>query len=401
MRFFSLVSFLFTISLGSVAQAQTSAFIAEKGLAKAEQQLSALPDKSADDQFALGALRFLRGIEITLQTRWQSNATISDLNLPVLRLPVPPNPKPTPFSPALITGLFSDLLTDMQSVRQALTQIPTDADVSLELNLSDLWFDVNSNGAREPGEGVVELGSGILTTAPGLDNSAALPGDLPVRFDSADVAWLMAYTHLLSGISELVVAFDPTEAIATVLDTNKELSALLGTSMPESAMDLQFGHWVDQIAMVYGALNQQPDAAHTRKAHGHFLNMIAQNRLFWSGLDTETDDLNEWIPNANQTAALGFELPPETGAVWQDILTDAEALLNGDLLVPYWRISPAGGVNIKNLFMDPPVVDVVTWIQGSGLLPYLERGPVVSNQNLRRFEGMVSGNALMFSILFN
>lgn len=153
--------------------------------------------------------------------------------------------------------------------------------------------------------------------------------------------------------------------------------------------------------MAYGAMNQQPDATHTRAAHAHLLNMIAENKVFWAGIEIETDNTNEWIPNQNQSAALGFELDPETGAVWQEILTDAEALLNGELLIDYWRISPAGGVNVQKLFMNPPPVDIVTWVQGAGLLPYLERGAVITSANLRRFESLTGGNPLLFSFLLN
>lgn len=129
--------------------------------------------------------------------------------------------------------------------------------------------------------------------------------------------------------------------------------------------------------------------------------MIAQNRVFWAAVAQESDNENEWIPNAGQTAAMGFDLPPETSEVWQAILGDGEELLNGELLVPYWRIAPAGGVNVKKLFMDPPAVDIVTWVQGSGLLPYMERGPLADTNNLRIFEQMVTGDALIFSFLLN
>jgi len=129
--------------------------------------------------------------------------------------------------------------------------------------------------------------------------------------------------------------------------------------------------------------------------------MIAENKVFWAAIEQETDNQNEWIPNAKQTAALGFALDPETGMAWQAVLADAEALLNGQLLIDYWRISPAGGINVKKMFMDPPAVDIVTWVQGAGLLPYMERGPVITNDSLRRFEDLTPGNPLLFSFLFN
>ena len=78
--------------LATPALADTNSLIAKNGLASALNQLSAQADRTPSDQFALGAVHFLRGIEKTLQTRWEHNAVLDDLDIPVLRLPVPPNP---------------------------------------------------------------------------------------------------------------------------------------------------------------------------------------------------------------------------------------------------------------------------------------------------------------------
>ena len=386
--------------LATSALADTNTLVAENGLQGAVEQLSAQTGKTPSDQFALGGLQFLRGIEKTLQVRWEYNATIDDLDLPVLRLPVPPNPDAKPFRADLITGLFTELLKDMDASRAALAEIPEGTDVALDLNLANLWFDINMNGKRDLGEGVIEVGANTLMGEINFGEMDGIP-PMDVRFDTADVAWLTAYTHMVSAAGEMVVAFDPTEAITNVMNANAKMIELRGDAPQQFGFDMQFGGWVDQFAMAYGALNQQPDATHTRAAYDHLQNMIAQNKLFWAAVAQETDNEREWIPNDNQTAALGFELAPGTGEAWQAVLADAEALLNGDLLIEYWRISPAGGVNVKKLFMDPPVVDIVTWVQGSGLLPYLERGPVISGKSLRRFDELSGGNPFLISFLLN
>ena len=386
--------------LATSALADTNTLVAENGLEGAVEQLGAQADKTPSDQFALGALQFLRGIEKTLQVRWEYNATIDDLDLPVLRLPVPPNPNAKPFRADLITGLFTGLLTDMDASRAALAKIPEGADVALELNLANLWFDINMNGKRDLGEGVIEVGANTLMGEINFGEMDGIP-PMDVRFDTADVAWLTAYTHMVSAAGEMVVAFDPTEAIETVMNANAKMIELRGDAPMEFGFDMQFGGWVDQFAMAYGALNKQPDATHTRAAYDHLQSMIAENKVFWAAVAQETDNDREWIPNDKQTAALGFELAPGTGAAWQAVLADAEALLNGDLLIEYWRISPAGGVNVKKLFMDPPVVDIVTWVQGSGLLPYLERGPVISGDSMRQFEELTGGNPFLISFMLN
>ena len=49
-----------------------------------------------------------------------------------------------------------------------------------------------------------------------------------IRFDTADAAWLAAYTHLLAGVSELALAFDPTPQIARVIGVADAAPALPG-----------------------------------------------------------------------------------------------------------------------------------------------------------------------------
>jgi len=383
------------------AQAQNTSPFARQGLAQTEQQLAGLQAPTADDLFALGAVRFLRAIEKTLQFRWQHNAVLESIDLPVLRLPIEANPDAQPFYPGLITDLFTTLLTDLESSRAALSAVPDGEDVALEIDLAELWFDVNINGRRDTGEGVLEVGAATLMPRANFDQTGEANANSLVRFDTADMAWLTAYSHLLSGVGELVIAFDPTEAIATVMNAKAEMIELRGDFPVEFNFNTQFGDQVDQFALIYGAINQQPDASRTRAAHAHFLSMIAENKLFWAGIARESDNVNEWIPNPRQTAALGFEIPPGTGDAWQAILAEGESLLKGELLIPFWRIEPAGGVNLKRLFQDPPPVDIVSWIQGAGLLPYLERGPTITSQNIEVFERMVAGDTLLFALLFN
>ena len=394
-----LAALIFSISFSSLARADTSGMIRDKGLAGAEAELAALDAPTPDEQFALGGVRFLRAIEKTLQTRWRHNAVLSDLDMPVLRLPVPPNPAPEPFEAGLITGIFSTLRDDLSGARTALEAVPEGAELGLRVALADLWFDINANSSRDRGEGMMEVGSVAL-----LGRMPA-PGEAPepptVRFDTADLPWLIAYTHLLSGVSELVLAFDPTDAIAEVMAANRTMDELRGEQPPMNMYDVQFGRMVDQFAMAYTALNRRPDAAHTRAAHAHLLAMIEQNRRFWALLEQETDNEAEWIPNATQTAALGFDLPPDTGVVWQEVLADAEALLKGDKLIPYWRVSPGAGLNLRKLFTDPPVVEPVAWVQGMGLVSYLERGTPVSPENWRRFLLLAEGESVLFAMLLN
>ena len=398
---FALTVWAGTATAGAVASSGTSAMIAELGLAATEARLAGQPAATGSDLMALGAVRFLRGIEKTLQTRWQYNAGIEEFPMPILDLPFAPNPAPRPFAPAVISGLFAELNHDMQSSREALARIGPDEDAALVLNLRDVWFDVNMNGRREDWEGLIRIAASSLRLGPAAIEGGERPAALEIRFDRADADWLIAYTHFLSGLCEVVAAFDPTGAIERVTRADARMLEILGETPPDNPMNFRFGREADQIAMLLGALQQKPDAARLAAARDHWLAMIAANRRFWARLDEETDNDREWIPNARQSAALGFEMPPETGQRWRAVLEDGEKLLKGELLVPFWRIAPVGGINLGRLIEDPPAVDIVGWVQGWGLADYMERGPTIGTRNLRNFEALVTGRTVMMMFLLN
>ena len=90
-----------------------------------------------------------------------------------------------------------------------------------------------------------------------------------------------------------------------------------------------------------------------------------------------------------------------TEADVQAVLADAEALLTGEKLIPYWRTGDQGGVNLQKLFLDPAPQDLAGWIQGWSALPYLQKGPLVTDDNWAQFEAMLAGDAMLFAIWLN
>ena len=393
----SLLAALLVAAAPASAQdaAQLSQSVAENGLAATEAALSAVADPDATQAFALGGVRFLRAIEVTLQTRWRLGINAERTELPILRLPVPPNPSPEPFAPEAIEALFARLVDDLAAARAPLDGI-TDSDrVELPIRLADLWFDINLNATRNAGEGLAEVAGLVLTGRPAeLD-------DAVVHFDTADAAWLSAYTHFLSAFAELVLAFEPRDQIARVIEASRAMDALATDTFYPNALDMQFGQQIDRLAMIYFSIRQQPVPAHTRAARAHLLSMIARNRDFWFRVAVETDDRGEWIPNDSQTQALGIPVPQGTAAGWQAVLDDAEALLNGTRLMPHWRLREGAGINLRRLMDDPVPVDLAEWAHGIGLLPFAEQGERISSENWFAFQRLVSGNAFLFAVYLN
>lgn len=333
----------------------TSAMIADQGLAATLAHLQAQP-ASPDRDMALAAVTFLDGIEGAYQDRWRVGATMIPLFLPVFGTMLTPNSNPEPLEADFFNVLASDLKGSMQAARAVL---PADGgDGALVLDRGDLWFDVNGDGARDMSESLTSL----VMLRPVEDEPVS------IRFDAADVHWLRAYTHLIEAGATLTLAFDPQPAMARMLDLRAAISdqemAQLQSSDGFSEMSY-YGDmpiYVDTIAVLIQTLRQQPDKALIAETEQHVRQMMAENRAFWNAVAAETDNDREWIPNDNQQAAMGFPVPPGSGAAWLGVLADAERVMDGDLLVPYWRFASGHGLNIREWLDDPQPIDLVSWI---------------------------------------
>lgn len=383
--------------LSAPAAAETlSQEIARQGIRATEARLSGLATPSTEELFGLAGLRFLGGVEAALQLRWQTGIRADWSEPPILRLPIPENPDARAFVPADFTRLIRDLDADMEAARAALDQLDGRA-FALDIAMADLWFDINSNGQRDPGEEVAAV-AGLL--GGGRIQSVAVEAPV-ITFDTADAAWLSAYTHFLSAFAATALAYDPEPAIQRVIDSSAAIYALWGDTPPPNAMDMMFGRQVDRVAMVLLALSRTPDADLARDAHAHLLAMIADNRRFWAKVALEPDNRNEWVPNDRQVSGLGIIMPPGTGERWQAVLADAEKILQGDLLIPHWRFGAEAGINLAKLFDNPPAIDLLTFIQGEGLLPYAEKGPRATPLAWTEFERLVQGDAMLFAVFLN
>ncbi|NJM81482.1 MAG: hypothetical protein HC844_02435 [Tabrizicola sp.] len=388
------------LALGSPALAERSTIsieLGQSGLKPTEARLAALPAPTEQELFALAGIRFLSAVERALQLRWQTGIRADWSELPILRLPIPENPDARPFAPEDLVTLLGDIDAGMDQSRAALATLG-DRPFTLDIALSDLWFDINANSRRDAGEDVADvagltLGAGRIGTVEVIDPV--------IQFDGSDAAWLSAYTHFLSGFATLALAYDPAPAIQRVIDSSDQIYALWGDTPPPNALDMMFGRQVDRVAMVLHALSATPDAALTRKAHGHLLSMITENRRFWALVNAETDAAAEWVPNENQRSALGILMPPGTADRWQAVLADAEKLLTGDLLIPHWRFGAEAGINLREMFENPVPVDLITWVQGEGLLPFAEKGTRASPFAWNEFTRIVEGDAMLFALFLN
>lgn len=158
---------------------------------------------------------------------------------------------------------------------------------------------------------------------------------------------------------------------------------------------------VDLVYIVLKALEQRPDPARVKAAHDNMLQMIAFNRVFWREVALETDNEAEWIPNPGQISALGIAVNADMARAWQNILADAEAVLEGRLLLPHPLLPEGYGIDLAAYVRDPGPIDLIAWIQGIGVYPYAARGPRITAQNWQAFSRLTQGRAGTFSLFFN
>lgn len=374
------------------ANAETlSQEIATKGIAPTLSRLQALPSPTPEEAFARSGLHFLRAVEISFQLRQDTGLSDSTGLMPLLQLPLPP--KTELRDPAALARLFQSAQAELDQV------VPVSGDFALTIALDDLWFDLDANLARDPGEGFADLVAPFTGMAPG----PLPPGSLPlVTFDTADADWLAAYGQLLSGLCDLALAFDPTEAMTKALEARAQMKEI-GALASDTAL-LQAGgdpfDFVDILAVLIEALRQEPDAARTASAKAHLMQMVALNRSFWTKVAAETDNMGEWIPNDGQTSALGLTIPPGAGPQWLAVLDELEALLTGRKLLPWWR-SPGVGIDLGAFLDRPAPLDIPGWAQGWSALPYLKQGEIISTEALEAFDSLVQGQAPVFALYFN
>jgi hypothetical protein len=134
--------------------------------------------------------------------------------------------------------------------------------------------------------------------------------------------------------------------------------------------------------------------------------MVTKAREMWKQYGAETDDDQEWIPNAKQTGVLQVKVTQDMIDAWLKTLDNAEAVLKGEKLIPFWRAEITDrGVNLKRAFMESKTLDIVLWVQGPGAAPFLEKGTITElaeERTLNRLSTIFGGsNFFGFAFWFN
>ncbi|MBD9528500.1 hypothetical protein [Paracoccus sp. PAR01] len=385
-----------------LAPSPISAEIAKDGISPVLERLQALSAPSPDERFATAGLEFLAAVEAAYQWRMAHQVGTEWGMMFGMGADLPTDARVTPFPPEALAQQTAATLAAMERLQVPLQGLAEGPEFGVALSLSDLWFDVDGDGKRAAWEGAGDLLNGVAYfREPAFDQSGQpLPlADLPViRFDNADAAWLSAYGHLVAGMAELVLAFDPTPSLQKVWDARKAIDSHRAPGS-ESALG-SFDAMLEPVAAVLDMLRHQPDPARTRAARDHWLGTVQQNRLFWKLTEAETDNAGEWIPNDRQVSATGLVFPPGTGPAWLSVLDDAEAVLMGRKSIPFWR-APVG-LDLAKWLQDPVPLPLDGAIQGWAVTDFLTDAPMVTPESFGRFSQMfLEGGPFLAMVMIN
>jgi hypothetical protein len=107
------------------------------------------------------------------------------------------------------------------------------------------------------------------------------------------------------------------------------------------------------------------------------------------------------FPIQSKRAFLGIPLGQDRVDSWRDFLDEADELLSGKRLAPFWRGKEGRGVNLRRVFTEPRTLDLVLWIQGTAATPYLEEGPLTKPAVWARLQQVFGGQFIGFALWFN
>lgn len=360
-----------------------------------------IQEQPHDDQarFGLGVLRFARAVEHLAQSLYRYG--LRDLGpgvgVPLLRLPLPTNRQPAKLSYDGSRQVLQNFLDDLAKAEATLVDIQ--GDVKLPLHFARIRLDLDGDGQADATETLwslyVRMNRNAGTVQPNAD-------DFLITFDTADVFWLRGYCHLLSALCETALAHDGRnlfEHTAHLFFTDVETPY----TFLQAADRQDFpGQIVDYITLIHLINLPVVEPKRMASALGHLEQVVAHSRSSWQALLAETDDDHEWIPNPRQTGVIpGVAITQPMVDGWQEFLSEAESILAGKKLIPFWRHPGKRGVNLRHVFTEPRTFDLVLWVQGTGAAPYLEEGELSTPAVWQRFNRLFGGEFIGFALWFN
>ncbi len=361
----------FTLALQ--AQSPVVEVLTQGPLSQAE---ATLKNTSDGERFGLGVAQTLRALEHLGQGLYRhgSKAQI----LPVLRLPVPANPNPEPIDAEGLRRLLKTFQADLAKAEKTLQKVKN-SDFKVPLPLGRVKLDLDGDGKAT--DRLLDLAGALRGGLPeGLD------GDLEVAFDATDAAWLQGYTHLLMGLTDLLLAIDLQP------HWNQIGPLLFERPLPQDTPPRDEAETTLRLK----------DPRALGRLRRHLVTMCALSRTTWRRALAETDDDREWLPSPSQKGVLGVPVRREMVDAWLSMIGDLESVLEGRLLLPGWGKNPTLGFDLRAFLEHPPRTNLLdqTLKQGPPAR-FLRKGKRVDTQKLTQALRVFGGEFMGMAIWFN
>ncbi|MBE9208543.1 hypothetical protein IQ244_18785 [Nostoc sp. LEGE 06077] len=363
-----------------------------------------LQENANDDQtrFKLGVVQLMGATQRLTQSlyRYGLQQNFVTQFFPILRLPVPTNPTPQPVTYQDTRKILQDLLNDLTQVKDTLEPIK-DNQVKLPLRIGLTRLDFNADGKLAEDESFWKTFS-LLTGIPATEKAAE---NLAIAFDAGDVIWLKGYCNLLSAIAQVVLAYDESK----LFDSTAHLVfAQPKTAYPflvegrSASGGFDFDIIADIVTFVHLINFPLTEPERLTTAIQNFQTVTALSRQSWKLILAETDNDREWLPNPQQKGVIPNAVvtqPMIDG--WLTFLDEADTLLTGKKLIPFWRKREVRGINLNKVFTQPSNFDLVLWAQGTGAATYLELGRVTDKNTWLQLLEVFRGQFFQFAAWFN
>jgi hypothetical protein len=406
-----------------VALCANFASAADEGLVLTEQHLQAgtlsagqaaleshLKKNPRDDQarMGLGMVQFVRSIEGLTQAAYRHGFL-----QPLLRLvpesqreeiPIPINPNPERLSYKQAREIIQAFASQLATAEATLAKVDSET-VKLPLRFGLIRLDFDGDGKAVESETFWRIYARVNSQTGLTDEQVKA---FVITFDAADACWLRGYCHLLMALAESSLAYDWRELFERighrVFAEIDPPSPFQDEPVEENELSWGISMYADYIALIHLINFDVSEPKRLVSALSHLEAMIVLSRRNWELIMQETDDDNEWVPSPKQTGVIpGVKVTAEMVAGWREFLTEADAILKGQKLLPFWRGAGGRGLNFRKVFTQPQRFDLVLWIQGTGVIPFLEAGDLTDTAAWERmataFEGAL--NFVGFAFWFN
>ncbi len=230
--------------------------------------------------------------------------------------------------------------------------------------------------------------------------------DFVIVFDRADVDWLRGYCHLLSALSEIMLAYDGQELFDVAAHRLFKYAKiphefLLEPNRTPQGGWFQFEEVADVVAFIHMLRFPLVEPKRMPVALAHIEQTLSLSRQMWKRIQAETDNDREWIPGPKQTGAINVRVTQEMVDNWMRALDETEQIVQGKKLLPFWRGKATRGVNLRKAFLEPRQLDIVLWIQGTAAIPYLEEGELTRPDTWQQINRAFGGQFIGFGFWFN